>query len=63
MHCLITWLVGVLIDVPNLIGWGGHYYDYDSLSCVWDRTVYGFKYLSNFLNNVKFKYLLITSKR
>ena len=42
-YCLITWLGGFLIDMPNLNNWwGGHYYDLDMLSCVWNRLVMNF---------------------
>lgn len=37
IYCGITWLVGISIDLPNLLGWGGHYYDLKTLNCVWDR--------------------------
>ena len=37
VYCAITWVIGVLIDVPNLTGWGGHFYDPKTLNCVWDR--------------------------
>nr|QVK45857.1 G protein-coupled receptor [Proales similis] len=37
VYCLLTWLIGLAMDVPNLTGWGGHYYDEKSLVCVWNR--------------------------
>ena len=37
VYCIITWVIGIMIDIPNLTGWGGHYYDLKTLSCVWDR--------------------------
>ena len=30
-------MLGFSIDIPNLAGWGGHYYDKETLSCAWDR--------------------------
>jgi hypothetical protein len=35
--CLLSWCVGVLIDLPNFLGWGGHYYDEKALGCLWNR--------------------------
>jgi hypothetical protein len=26
-----------MIDLPNFLGWGGHYFDLKTLSCLWDR--------------------------
>ena len=28
---------GLLVNIPNYIGWGGHYFDRASLNCVWNR--------------------------
>ncbi|CAF0837503.1 unnamed protein product [Brachionus calyciflorus] len=36
-YCAITWFIGISIDLPNLLGWGGHYYDLKTLNCVWNR--------------------------
>ncbi len=37
LYCLICWMIGVLIDLPNFLGWGGFYYDTKSFTCVWNR--------------------------
>jgi hypothetical protein len=37
VYCVLTWMLGFSIDIPNLAGWGGHYYDKETLSCAWDR--------------------------
>ncbi|RNA16468.1 melatonin receptor type 1B-B-like [Brachionus plicatilis] len=37
IYCCITWMIGISIDFPNLLGWGGHYYDLKTLNCVWNR--------------------------
>jgi len=30
-------MIGIMIDLPNFLGWGNHYFDLDSLNCLWDR--------------------------
>lgn len=35
LYCSITWFIGILINIPNVTGWGGYYYDEKTLSCVW----------------------------
>ncbi|CAF0992446.1 unnamed protein product [Brachionus calyciflorus] len=37
LYCLINWIIGILVDLPNLTGWGGHYYDSKTTSCIWNR--------------------------
>ena len=37
LYCVITWCAGFIVDLPNLIGWGRHSYDINTLSCLWDR--------------------------
>nr|QVK45856.1 G protein-coupled receptor [Proales similis] len=37
LYCAITWVIGFAIDLPNVLGWGGHYYDLKTLNCVWNR--------------------------
>ena len=37
VYCVMTWVLGFLVDLPNLVGWGGHYYDLKTLSCMWNR--------------------------
>ena len=32
------WVVSFLMEMPNFLGWGNHYYDKKSLNCMWDRT-------------------------
>ena len=36
-YCFITWMIGLAINIPNVVGWGGYYYDEKTLNCVWDR--------------------------
>lgn len=26
-----------MVDLPNLVGWGGHYYDSKTFGCIWNR--------------------------
>lgn len=35
--CLLCWIGGLLLDFPNLFGWGNHIYDLKTASCVWNR--------------------------
>ena len=37
MYCVLAWILGFSTEIPNLAGWGGHYYDLKTLSCAWDR--------------------------
>ncbi|RNA21626.1 melatonin receptor type 1B-B-like [Brachionus plicatilis] len=37
VYCVINWLMGILVDLPNFTGWGGHYYDSKTISCIWNR--------------------------
>ena len=38
MLCIACWVFAVLAEVPNFMGWGGHYFDPKSHQCIWDRT-------------------------
>ena len=31
IFCVITWVIGILIDLPNFLGWGAHKYDVNTL--------------------------------
>ena len=45
-YCLLTWFIGILIDLPCLLGWGDNTYNTNTLNCVWDRTAnHGFTIL------------------
>jgi hypothetical protein len=33
----ISWAIGVLIEIPNNVGWGDLYYDEKTLNCIWNR--------------------------
>ena len=37
VYCILTWCVGFLVDLPNILGWGRHSFDVATLSCLWDR--------------------------
>ncbi|CAF0949684.1 unnamed protein product [Brachionus calyciflorus] len=46
--CMIAWLGGIVLGVPNMSGWGGYGYDKKVLSCMTDRTQsqeFGFFYI------------------
>ena len=36
-YCMIAWMIGLGVDVPNYFGWGSLYYDRALLDCLWDR--------------------------
>ncbi len=35
--CIFTWIAGTLVDLPNFLGWGGHFFDPKSANCMWNR--------------------------
>nr|QVK45859.1 G protein-coupled receptor [Proales similis] len=35
--CALAWLCGCLVDLPNFVGWGGHFFDPKSANCMWNR--------------------------
>lgn len=37
IFCSITWFLGFLVDLPNIVGWGGHAYSNNTLTCLWNR--------------------------
>ena len=37
LMCVALWVVAVLGEMPNFLGWGDHGYDPKTLSCVYDR--------------------------
>nr|QVK45869.1 G protein-coupled receptor [Proales similis] len=37
IYCIIAWLFGFLIDLPNFTEWGGHVFDQKTLACLFDR--------------------------
>ena len=37
LFCFAAWILGFFVDLPNNVGWSGHTYDIDSLSCLWSR--------------------------
>ena len=37
IYCAISWSIGVLITLPDILGWGGLGYDKKTLSCLWNR--------------------------
>ena len=36
--CILCWVVAFVLEVPNMLGWGGHTFDTKSHQCIWDRT-------------------------
>ncbi|KAL5018798.1 hypothetical protein ScPMuIL_004520 [Solemya velum] len=36
--CIACWVGAFLLEMPNFLGWGGHYFDVKSHQCIWDRT-------------------------
>lgn len=36
--CVLCWVAAVLCEIPNFIGWGGHFFDFKNHQCIWDRT-------------------------
>ena len=37
LYCGITWVIGLAINLPMLLGWADYFYDPKTLNCVWDR--------------------------
>jgi hypothetical protein len=37
IYCSICWLIGLLINLPNILGWSNFIYDKDTLNCMWNR--------------------------
>nr|QVK45858.1 G protein-coupled receptor [Proales similis] len=37
LFCALAWICGFLIDLPNLVGWGGHFFDPKAAQCNWNR--------------------------
>ena len=35
--CLLTWILGLSVDLPNFFEWGGHFFDHKSANCMWNR--------------------------
>ena len=35
--CVGLWVVAFLMEMPNFLGWGGHYFDPAASACLWDR--------------------------
>lgn len=35
--CFTAWIFGFLVDLPNFLGWGGHFFDIKAASCMWNR--------------------------
>lgn len=35
--CIFAWIAGLLVDLPNFLGWGGHFFDPKSANCMWNR--------------------------
>ncbi|CAC5419943.1 unnamed protein product [Mytilus coruscus] len=38
VYIVFIWLLVSLIDLPNYLRWGGHTFDYKTMSCVFDRN-------------------------
>lgn len=38
INCVGCWIIGLIAEIPNFYGWGGHYFDTKSHQCIWDRT-------------------------
>jgi hypothetical protein len=36
-YMAMSWCIGILIEIPNNVGWGGLYYDDKTLNCIWNR--------------------------
>jgi hypothetical protein len=34
----LCWIGALVLDLPNLLGWGNHTFDLKTASCVWNRT-------------------------
>ncbi|KAL8590158.1 hypothetical protein ACOMHN_010353 [Nucella lapillus] len=38
MSCVFAWVLAFCFEFPNVVGWGGHYFDQKNHQCIWDRT-------------------------
>lgn len=50
--CILTWVGGLGLGLPNLLGWGHYDYDKKVLSCMTDRTKshqFGFFYIFGYV--------------
>ncbi|XP_062605965.1 melatonin receptor type 1B-B-like [Saccostrea cucullata] len=36
--CFACWMVAFSFEIPNFVGWGGHFFDHKNHQCIWDRT-------------------------
>lgn len=43
-YCCFLWLIAFLVELPNLVGWGGHTFDLKTLGCSFDR-LHSFPYV------------------
>ncbi|KAJ8300597.1 hypothetical protein KUTeg_022116 [Tegillarca granosa] len=37
--CLALWFLAFLVELSNLVGWGGHAFDFKTLGCSFDRLI------------------------
>jgi hypothetical protein len=35
--CVFCWFASLLVDSPNLLGWGNHTFDVKTANCMWNR--------------------------
>lgn len=42
LYALIPWIICMLLEMPNYIGWGGHGFDHKAMMCIYGRTTYSF---------------------
>ena len=45
--CFGCWVLGILFDLPNFLGWGSHDFDFQNHSCIWNRTA---RFVNNMFN-------------
>ncbi|KAL4217062.1 hypothetical protein ACF0H5_023518 [Mactra antiquata] len=38
LYCMSLWILAVLLDLPNWVGWGGHTFGLKEMGCTFDRT-------------------------
>lgn len=38
-YCCFLWFIAFLVELPNLVGWGGHTFDLKTLGCSFDRLL------------------------
>lgn len=41
-YSVIPWIVCMLLEMPNYIGWGGHGFDHKAMMCIYGRTTYSY---------------------